>query len=114
MNQPLSLNSVSHRQFWVFLLAFIAVGTVFGFLIGYLMSLMIYGSDVVRDLGHVLPGDDEKIAALKLMQCLNHAGMFLFPSLLWMILSRGRYFSKNLSVFTVSKHRVMIMVLVLP
>ncbi len=112
MNQPLSLNSVSHRQFWVFLLAFIAVGTVFGFLIGYLLSLVIYGSNIVRDLGHVLPGDDEKIAALKLMQCLNHAGMFLFPSLLWMILSRGRYFSKNLSVFSVSKHRVMIMFLV--
>jgi Na+/H+-dicarboxylate symporter len=55
----------------------------------------------------VLPKDSEKIAALKLMQCFNHAGMFLLPSLFWLILIRGKYFYRDLNNLTTNGYKII-------
>ena len=112
MNQSVLFHSSPMRLSWFYLIAFIAAGTVFGFLVGYLISLLIYGSDVVRELGNVLPRDDEKIAALKLMQCFNHAGMFLLPSLIWLVVLKGKYFYRDLNFFRVSRNKIWLVLLV--
>lgn len=107
MNQLNQIKPDLSRINWIYLLAFVAAGTLFGFLVGYLLSIIFFGPDTVRELSFVLPKDSEKIAALKLMQCFNHAGMFLLPSLFWLILIRGKYFYRDLNNLTTNGYKII-------
>ena len=81
--------NLSARAHLLLLIGLIIIGTLFSIIVGYGVSLLIWGPDVLSMMG--LP-ETMNLSFLRTFQIINQVGIFIIPPLLYARLTHRKSF----------------------